>query len=243
MPSPELSVIVPVYDEGPALPDRLDVLAAALRAVGRTSEILVVDDGSRDGGGARIAAWAAAEPARRVLTLAENRGKGAAVATGMLAARGAVRVFMDADLSTDLDALPRALAALDDGADVVFATRRGAGARVDQHQSALRERLGVGFSWLVRHLVDPRVDDCTCGFKACTAPAATAVFSRVRVTRWAFDAEVAAIVRAQQLALVMLPVRWTDQPASRVQVAGAVVRSTIDLTRILWRRASGAYTR
>ena len=104
MPSPELSVIVPVYDEGPALPSRLDVLAAAVRAVGRTSEILVVDDGSRDGGGARIAAWAATQTPRGEMVVLVGAGERREVADGEIetALRAAMTTLSLRDAARDV---------------------------------------------------------------------------------------------------------------------------------------------
>src|SRR5437763_1353121 len=127
---------------------------------------------------------------------------------GMLEARGQHALFMDADLSTGLEALPATLAAFRDGADVVLGSRRAPGARIVAPQARPRDLLGRGFSALAALLVDRSVLDFTCGFKAFTAAAARAIFARTRIAGWAFDVEVVAIARELGLRVVSVPVEW-----------------------------------
>ena len=224
MPSPRLSVVVPAFNEARILEAHLKQLAAQLSARAESFEIL-----------ARLGDQV------RALRHAKNRGKGAAVRTGALAARGERIVFLDADLSTDLACLEPLLAALDAGAEVALGSRRVPGAAIAQRQPPAREFMGRVFSRLARLLIASEVLDFTCGFKGFRREAAQAIFSRARVERWAFDAEVVAIARARGLKLVQVPVRWRHCGGSKVRVFGAAAGSLLALLGIFSRRLLGSY--
>jgi dolichyl-phosphate beta-glucosyltransferase len=240
MAGPRLSVVVPVYNEARVLEASLARLHAFLRALGEEFEVVCVDDGSRDGS-AEILVREEASSRVRAITHPENRGKGAAVRTGCLAARGERVVFMDADLSTELDSTRALLEALDAGADVALGSRRAPNATIAVRQPKLRELLGVAFSRLAAAAIDRDVRDFTCGFKGFRAAAARTIFERARIERWAFDAEVIAIARVHGLRIAQVPVRWQHQPDSKVRVARAAVGSFLDLCRIAAWRSAGRY--
>jgi glycosyltransferase involved in cell wall biosynthesis len=117
--APQLSVVIPLYNEARAVAPLLDELGRVLDALGRSAEIVVVDDGSTDGSGTRLRERLVTEPRLRIVHLARNYGQTAALAAGIEHARGAVIVTMDADLQNDPQDIPRLLAALADGADLV----------------------------------------------------------------------------------------------------------------------------
>ena len=243
MDAPQLTVVVPVYNEAARLEASLRRLLAFVGDQAFHTELVCVDDGSTDGSGAVLRRFASADDRVRVVSLPQNRGKGAAVRRGMLAVRGRIAVFMDADLSTGLDALAPALAAVREGADVVLGSRRVPGARIVGRQARWRDLLGRAFSTLAGLLVDRAVPDFTCGFKAFSAEAAGAVFSRARIDGWAFDAELVAIARALDLRVTTVAVEWHDEPGSKVRFPGALVSSLIDLVRIgRWKR-NGRFAR
>ena len=238
MTSLRLSVVVPAFNEAAILERNLGLLAQRLNLLGESFEILCVDDGSTDGTAEILARLGTLI---RALRHATNRGKGAAVRTGALAAHGERIVFLDADLSTDLDALSPLLAALDLGADVSLGSRRLQGSEIARHQPPLREYAGRVFSRLARALVAPEVRDFTCGFKGFRREACTAIFSRTRVERWAFDAEVIAIARARGMQLVQVPVHWKHSGSSKVRVLGATLGSLGALIAIVLRQCLGTY--
>jgi len=240
VPSPRLSVVVPAFDEAAVLERNLGILREHLATLGENFEILCVDDGSRD---ATPDILARAEPPIRGLRLASNRGKGAAVRAGALEARGDRVVFLDADLSTDLRDLRLLLEALDAGADVALGSRRVGGAAIERRQPALREFSGRVFSRLARVLIAPEVLDFTCGFKGFRREACQAIFSRARVERWAFDAELIAIARARRLTIVQVPVRWKHSGSSKVRVVGAALGSLASLAAIVSRQTLRTYRR
>jgi dolichyl-phosphate beta-glucosyltransferase len=243
MPAPALSFVLPVYDEARVIGDTLPALLEAGEGLGRAFEIVCVDDGSTDDSPRLLAEAAGRDERVRVFTLPENRGKGAAVRRGMMEARGDVCVFLDADLSTPLDEVPRLLEAIDAGADVVLGSRRVPGARITRRQPWLRETLGKGFSLSARLLLDPEVRDFTCGFKAFRGDAAREVFSASTLDGWAFDAELVVIARARGLAIAQVPVTWRHEDDTKVRLGAAVAGSGLEVLRIFTRRITGAYRR
>jgi dolichyl-phosphate beta-glucosyltransferase len=238
--APHLSVVVPAYHEIHRLPASLDVMLAWLAGQPYASELVVVDDGSTDGT-ADLARRRLAGFPHQVLVHGANRGKGAAVRTGMLAARGAFVLFTDADLSTPIDEAERFLALHAEGAPVVIGTRKAPGAQVLRRQSVVRERMGRVYTWLSSVLVCPGVTDFTCGFKSFRADAARRVFSRLLEPGWAYDTELLFLVRRLGYPVREVPVRWTNDESTRVRLLRDTVGSLAGLARIRWRAASGAY--
>jgi dolichyl-phosphate beta-glucosyltransferase len=240
--APKLSIVIPAYDEVERIGDSLRRIAEHLGGRRAEVEMIVVDDGSRDGT-ARAAERAGAELALslRVLRESRNRGKGFAVRLGMCEARGDAVLFTDADLSVSIDHLDRFLPRLSEGIDAVVGSRRAPGATILLHQPALRERLGTVFRDLARRLVVPDVTDFTCGFKLYTRAAAQRIFSRQRLWGWGFDVEIALIARRQGLSVVEEPVAWVDDARTRVSLGRDAVRSALDLARIRWNDWRGRY--
>jgi glycosyltransferase involved in cell wall biosynthesis len=239
--APALSIVLPVYDEGRTLEATFGALLPFLDGLGRTFEVVCVNDGSTDDSAAKLARAAERDPRVRVLDLSRNRGKGAAVRAGMLAARGDLALFMDADLSTPLEEIPRALGALESGYDVVLGNRRSPGSRITRRQPKLREFFGRGFTLLTRLALAPGVQDFTCGFKGFTREAARAVFERSTLNGWAFDAELVVIAQEQDLRLVQVPVLWRHEDDTKVRLVNAILVSLVDLARIFAMRLGGRY--
>lgn len=239
MSVPRLSIVIPAYNEAARLPPTLARIVAWTRARDFACEIVVVDDGSRDGT-AELAEAALAGVEHRVLRHESNRGKGAGLATGMTAARGEFVLMTDADLSTPIDELARLVAAIDAGADVAIGSRKMAGAVIEEHQPWLRESMGRVFTALTRLLVVD-VSDVTCGFKLFRRDAAEAVFSRATLDDWSFDAEALFLTRRLGFTLVEVPVRWRDAAGTKVSRGRDALRSAIGLARIVWNRMRGRY--
>ena len=125
--APVLSIVLPVHDEAATLKDTLGRIGEVLSRLGRSFEIVVVDDGSTDGGGDLASSLAAADPRLVVLRLTRRFGKEAALAAGLEAARGRAVIFMDADLQHPPDLLPEMVRRWDEGCEVVEAVRRERG--------------------------------------------------------------------------------------------------------------------
>lgn len=240
-----LSVVIPVFNEEVRLRETLAAVGRHLtrlageRAIGGF-EIVVSDDGSRDRSVA-IAEEAARDLPIRLARGERNQGKGAAVRRGMLAATGDPVFFFDADLSTPLDEMARFLDALAAGADVVIGTRKHREAQIVRPQPWHRVHLGLAYTRLTNLLLGLSISDFTCGFKAFRAAAAREIFTRQRLERWSFDAEILFLAVRRRLRVVEIPVRWADRPDSRVQVGSAIVRSFLELLEIRRRAARGDY--
>lgn len=241
--APVLSVIIPAYNEARRIPAALHAISDHFAAAPYPVELLIVDDGSRDDTAAAVRALApslALPLPLRLLRYAPNRGKGFALKVGFAASRGERVLFSDADLSTPIAEADRLLAELERGCDVVIGTRKRAKDQIDVHQPWLRETLGKGFTLLVRMLLVD-VSDVTCGFKAYRGDAGRDLFARMRVFDWSFDAEMLWIARQRGLRLGEVPVRWSDQAGTKVDLRRDVLRSLQGIARIRWYAARGHY--
>ena len=236
-----LSVVIPVFNEESGLRATLAAVSSHLAArFPGDHEIVVSDDGSRDGSAAIAEEMARSLPIR-VLRGDRNRGKGAAVRRGMLEARGDPVFFFDADLSTPLAELDRFGAALAGGADVAVGTRKHRDAVIDRAQPWHRVQLGLAYTRLTNLLLGLSFSDFTCGFKGFRAAAAREIFSRQRLERWSFDAEILYLAHRLRLRVVELPVHWADRADSRVRVGSAMVKSFLELLQIRRNAARDLY--
>ena len=230
-----LSVIVPAWNEVAHIGRTIEAARQFLSKHAPGGELLVVDDGSTDG-----TSEVARQLGARVLVHPQNRGKGAAVRTGMLAATGDLRLFCDVDLSTPMEEALGLKAALDAGAALALASRMITGAQVMRARQRRRAALSHVFNGLISRLA-PGVSDTQCGFKMFTAEAAEALFSRTRIDRYAFDVELLLIARRQHFAVREVPIRWAEADSSRVRLLRDGSRMLLDLARIAALDAQGAY--
>jgi len=229
----KLSVIIPAFNEQDRLPATLTEAYAWLIAnIDGGIEIVVVDDGSSDATSARVGALINDMPELRLLQQPQNRGKGAAVRRGMLESHGQVCLFMDADHATHVREVAKVLPKIAAGADVVVASRQHPDSDIAQHQSWLREHMGQGFNLLMRMMVGLHMPDTQCGFKAFTASAARAIFSRQKLDGFSFDVEVLFLANALGLTTVEIPVRWVNEPNSKVRMLLDPLKMFVDLMRI-----------
>jgi glycosyltransferase involved in cell wall biosynthesis len=203
-------------------------------------EILVVDDGSNDGTPDLVRALARELGGIALWPSRPNRGKGHVVRLGMLTARGERRLFMDADHSTPIDEIGALMAAIDGGADIAIGSRRAPGASAARKPPRYRRAWSRLANRVVRAGLIPDVRDTQCGFKLFTAAAAEAVFPWVRTPGWGFDLEVLARARTHGLRIAEVPVRFTDDPRSRVRPVRDAIRITREFVRI--RRLLGPVT-
>lgn len=242
-----LSVIMPAFNEEARLAATFVQVAAYFADAGRRYELILVDDGSRDQT-ARLAASLAPslEPwgQLRLLRNERNRGKGFSVRRGMLAARGALALMTDADLSTPLDQVARLEEALHKRQlDIAIGSRAVAGAQVIIHQSAVRERLGVLFNLLVRAATGLPFRDTQCGFKLFRLATTREIFRVQRLSGWAFDVELLFIAQRWGLGVEEIPVVWRHAEGSKVHVAPQAPQVLVDLLRIRLNNARGFYRR
>ena len=212
------SVVIPAFNEARRLPPYLDDVIAFFEGRGEPYEVIVVDDGSTDDTPAVVQARTREVASVRLLRLRGNTGKGAAVRTGMLAARGAYRLFTDADGATPIAEIKRLEPALLAGADIVIGSRVLVDASVSVTARPHRVAAGRVFNWFVARLGLRAVADSQCGFKAFTAAAAERLFGGLRTRGFGFDVELLLTAQAAGCRLVEVPVNWADQPGSKVGV-------------------------
>lgn len=226
------SVIIPMYRESTRLPASLPCLSGSVLDRADT-ELLLVDDGSDDD----TVAVATGEVERlglraRVLPT-PHRGKGAAVATGMLAAEGAALVFTDADLSTDVGDVAACLDAVEAGAgDLVVGTRCHPDSRIDAPGSRARKLSGWAYNSALRGLGLTAMRDTQCGLKGFTHEASRLLFADLRTAGFAFDIEVLARANRLGLRVAELPVNWSHVPKSRVRIRRDAPAMLLDAIRI-----------
>ncbi|MBI4145214.1 glycosyltransferase family 2 protein [Candidatus Woesearchaeota archaeon] len=205
-------MVIPAYNEEVRIGATLQHVRTFLKEQTWTSEIIVVDDGSKD----KTAEIVNAFPEVKLVRQLPNKGKGAAVRKGMLAASGALRLFSDADLSTPIEELPRFIEAAKQ-ADIVIASREIPEAVLAVPQSLPRRVLGRLFSFSVRAILWIPFIDTQCGFKLFTEKAAKTLFTLQRLDGFAFDVELLFLARKNGLRVKELPVTWTNVAGSKVR--------------------------
>lgn len=227
----DLSIVIPCFNEERRLPPTLAAIRAYFRRHEIDAELILVDDGSRDGTLSLMRAEAAHHRDVRVVAVSPNRGKGRAVAEGVRVARGDRILVTDADLSTPIDELGKLQAALERGADVAIGSRAAPGAR-EIDQPLHRQLMGKTFNRLVQTLLLPGFRDTQCGFKLFRGPLAHRLFADLLTEGFAFDVEV--LVRAVDAGCRVeeVPVRWFNAGASTVAPLRGSATMLRDLIRL-----------
>jgi dolichyl-phosphate beta-glucosyltransferase len=241
MTVPTLSIVIPAYNEAERLPPSLRRIIAYLEGRGLDAEVVVVDDGSADGTAAAAeAALAVLGERGRVLRNAENRGKGASVRLGMLAARGTRVLFSDADLSAPIEELEKLERALDAGVGVAIGSRAVDRALIEERQPWTRDVMGRCFNLVVQLCAVRGIRDTQCGFKLFAGEVVAPIFGRTRIDRFGFDVEVLALAQRLGIGVAEVPVRWRNSADSRVTV-GQGARAFMDPLRVGLGLALGRY--
>jgi len=230
--APQLSVVIPAFNEaariGPYLAAIRDYLDSTYP---HETEVLVVDDGSRDGTANLVERIADGWPALRLIRHELNRGKGAAIRTGVLAACGRRILFADADGATPIEEERRLAIALANGAAVAAASRYLPDVGVSRERNLRRGTAGVVFRWLAKRLVGVGVQDTQCGFKMFEADAAKTLFEASSETGYLLDLEVLALAKRFGFPVAEVAVNWSEKPGSKVRI----VRDSVRMFAGLWR--------
>jgi len=191
----------------------------------------VVDDGSRDATSAVAASFAA--DGVRVIRHERNRGKGAAVRTGVAASRGERVLISDADFSTPVDELPKLEKAIEEGYDVAIGSRAKRGAQVELSQPFHRVLMGKIFNLIVQVVVLPGFWDTQCGFKLWKGGVASEIFKAMKLRgNVAFDVEVLYRARKRGYRIAEVPVRWFDSIPSRISPLRHSAEALVDIAKI-----------
>ena len=242
-PVPALSIIIPAYNEEKRIRHTLAFLLAYLQAQNLSSEIIIVDDGSRDQTAQVVQSEIAGVDNARLIGYQPNRGKGYAIRQGVLAARGENILFTDADLSTPVSEIEPALAQLRAGFDIVIGSRAVAGSAISRYQPLYR-RLGAKVFNILRDGIVgvdiSRFKDTQCGFKAFRGTVARKLFGLMDVNGFMFDVELLCLALKLGYRIYELPVHWTDVAGSKVRMVSDTLRMFRDLAHIRFKYASAA---
>jgi dolichyl-phosphate beta-glucosyltransferase len=235
-----LSVVIPAFNEAERLPATLRDVADYARRRCAEFEIVVVDDGSTDGTAGVIESFARGCPELRSLRLPSNRGKGAAVRAGMLAARLDHVLCLDADNATPVEAFDAFVPLLADH-ELLLGSRWADGARIARRQPWVRTALGRLSNALIRVILSVDIRDTQCGFKCFRRDAARRVFGRQRMDGYSYDIETVAVAKRLGLRMREVPVLWRDVDGTHVRMAEELPVALWDLARIGCRYRFGRY--
>lgn len=237
-----LSVVIPAYQEEQRLPSSLERISEYLATSPDLSpaEIVVVDDGSVDDTAAVARGFQPGASAVEMVVLqhAVNRGKGAAVRTGVAASRGALLLLCDADLAAPIEEL-RVLKEAHSLRRIVIGSRAVDRTLIEALQPRYRDLMGRTFNAVVRALALPGIRDSQCGFKLFPGAAGRALAEHQLIDGFAFDVELLAVARHWGLEVVEVPVRWRHVEASRVQPVRHSAQMLRDVLRLWWRFRRG----
>lgn len=233
------SIVVPLFQESSRIGSTVVRLADS-ELCDPSTEVLFVDDGSTDDTVDVLEkALAGTALQAQVLRLQQNSGKGAAVRTGVLASRGEVVAFVDADLSSPPHAIVQVLRAVEAGAQVAVASRGHSTSDIRVRQPLARETAGKTFNRLLRLLGLTDLPDTQCGLKAFDRASALLLFQPLRTQRFAFDVEVLARARQAGLRVEVIPTQWAHVEESRVAPLRDGLRMAWDALRVRWLLRSG----
>lgn len=238
MSEPFLSVVIPAYNEAARIGGSLEKIRSYLKSKPFAVEVILVDDGSTDSTLEAVGRF----PEVRVLRNDRNRGKGYTVRHGVLEARGRFILFTDADLSSPIEEADKLLAALEASqADAAVGSRALQRELIGIRQPWFREFGGRFFNLLVRLLTGLKLHDTQCGFKLFRRDTTRRAFELQRVEGFGFDPELLFLIERQGGKLVEVPVRWNDNPATKVRFLRDSTRMFLDLVRLRGRALRGEY--
>jgi dolichyl-phosphate beta-glucosyltransferase len=223
--SPELSIVVPCYNEEQRLPRTIEQIERHFARAGISYELILVDDGSTDGTRKIMDAAAERNSSVRLEALPRNRGKGRALAEGVAVARGAQILVTDADLSTPIEEIDKLRARLAEGAGVAIASRALRGSRVEISQPIYRVLMGKVFNLLVQAVLLPGIWDTQCGFKVFRAEVAHEAFAGLTTDGFGYDPEVLFRAKRRGVKIAEVPVIWRNSAPTKV----SPIKSSIDM--------------
>ncbi|MEQ1604864.1 MAG: dolichyl-phosphate beta-glucosyltransferase [Pyrinomonadaceae bacterium] len=241
---PEISIIIPAYNESERLGPPLNTILAFVAANRINAEVIVVDDGSSDDTAKVAETTLATAPSvsSNVIRYEKNRGKGFAVKTGLMAASGDIALFSDADLSTPIEELSKLIDPIRTGEfDVTFGSRAIDRSLIGTHQPWRREQGGRVMNLIIKTISGLRFYDTQCGFKAFNMLKFRPLLDVMQIDRFGFDVEFLFVANYHKLRLAEIPVRWNDVAGSKVSVFRDTRRMISELMQIRRNAKNGVY--
>ncbi len=239
----KISIILPAYNEEKNISSTVASIADFFIAKQCPYEIIVVDDGSSDGTSGIVRKISDKNPLITLLVHAKNRGKGAAVKTGILAATGDLIAFLDSDGSTPIQELEKFIPYFGQGYDIIIGSRYMRASSIVIKQPWLRIKIGRMGNFLIQLLLLPGIIDTQCGCKMFTRESAMQIFSRQKIQGWGFDMETLAIGRNRGFRIKEIAVSWYDTTnrASRFRPLKDIQRTLGELISIKINLLLGRY--
>ena len=234
----KISLVVPAYNEEKLIVSSLKNILTYMIKNKYNFEVIVVDDGSKDKTKEKVRSIK--DKHVKLLSYKPNKGKGHAVKIGMLAAKGDLLLFLDADLSTPIEEIEKFIP-LTKNYDVVIASRALKESQIKVHQPFYRELIGKVFNKMVQLLAVGGIKDTQCGFKMFTRKAANMIFKRQRIYGWAFDVELLFIAKKYRLKVKEMPVTWINEGDSRVSPIKSSIQMFIQIFKINLNNIRGYY--
>lgn len=228
----DISIVIPAYNEEKRLKTTLEGVYIYFKNSGLNFEIIVVDDGSKDGTTNTVKTFSINHPEVILRCHINNQGKGAAVKTGVLSAKGDMILFSDADLSTPIKEFAKLKRALDEGYDIAIGSRSISGAKIKIKQNILRRMIGMAGSYVIRVFITSKFSDTQCGFKMFKKDCGKQLFETQKINGFAFDVEILYKAVRKGCKIKEIPVEWLNSPESKVNVIKDPLKVLKDLIRI-----------
>ncbi len=241
MEKPYLSVVIPAYNEEKRISQTLLAIDHYLSQQDYSSEILVVNDGSKDKTAQIVKNFTNLIKNLKLIDNQKNHGKGWVVRQGMLEAKGEYRIYVDADNAISLEQIESFWPYLKEGYDVVIGSIEVKGAKIKEEAAWYRRMLGRWSKYLIRALTVWEIHDSQRAFKLFPAKMAEDIFSRQTIERWGFDIEILVIAKKRGYRIKELPVTWLNPGESKVTLK-SYWRTLKELLKIKWNLISGKYT-
>ncbi len=249
MDTKTLTFVIPVYNEETRLSKTFKALLKGISFAGiKLEKIIFVDDGSIDNTLEQIKKHKSqiqkkTKAGIKIISYKGNKGKGYAVKKGMLASNSAYTLLFDADMSTPITEFKKFLPYMRKNVPVIIGTRKNGESTVIRPQPLYRQLLGRGFTLLSNLILNTKVTDFTCGFKAFSKIAKNEIFSYSRIKRWGYDSEIIFLATKMGLEIKEKAVKWSDVKKSKVNVFHDVFGSFKELIEIRINDYKGTYDR
>jgi dolichyl-phosphate beta-glucosyltransferase len=200
--------------------------------IGMSAEILIVDDGSKDGTADVVERVAGEDSRVRLIRQVSNQGKGAAVKRGMLEAKGKFAIYADADGATPITELDKFIPLMMENATIIIGSRKASSDEVDRSRKGIRALMGIFFYKIVNFFAVPGIQDTQCGFKMFRCDVARKIFSRAAENGWAFDVELLYIAQLLGYSIHEVPVNWHEVEGSKVNPLKDSLKMLVAIFRI-----------
>ncbi|MDO8497524.1 MAG: glycosyltransferase [bacterium] len=239
-----ISFVIPVYNEVERIDKTFKALERGVTFRGiKLEKIIFVNDGSTDRTKFRIQSSKfriekATKAKIEIVSYKENRGKGYAIREGLKVSESDYTLFFDTDMSTPLSELNKFVPFMKKGVDFIIGTRKNGHSTVIKHQPFYREMLGRGFTLLSNMILNTWVTDFTCGFKAIKKEVKNLIVFHAKVDRWGYDAEFIFLIKNLGCTIQEIPVKWTNDERSKVNVIKDLPQVLMDLVSIRLANAS-----